>query len=149
MLSPAVGYMLKKSRVEFCLSLNMRCTCFGIWFAKEAAGTPPIGQRALMIGCRRRLSRGHQGRHELAHKPALASHQCRTRSGNEQVPMHKPRQPSAEMKADSDWLWFLKALFIQEVGCQWLSIWQSRYPKDPPLQKWRHLTGSELWRWFS
>ncbi|KAI3352286.1 hypothetical protein L3Q82_005262 [Scortum barcoo] len=45
-----------------------------------------------------------KGRHELARKPALASRQCRTRSGNEQVPMHKSRRPSAEMKADSDWL---------------------------------------------
>lgn len=139
----------KKSRVKSYLSPNMRCTCFGIWFVKEAADAPPPGQRNLPIGRRRRLYRGHQGRHELARKPALASHQCRTRSGNEQVPMHKSRQPWAEMKADSDWLWFLKALFIQEVGCQLLSIWQNRYPKHPPMQKWRHLTGSELWRWFS
>ncbi|KAK1885608.1 Neutral protease 2 like MEP8 [Dissostichus eleginoides] len=67
-------------------------------------GRPASGQTPLLIGRLRGLSWGHQGRHELARKPALASHHCRTRSGNEQVPMHKSRQPSAEMKADSDWL---------------------------------------------
>ncbi|KAF7663392.1 hypothetical protein LDENG_00211390 [Lucifuga dentata] len=70
----------------------------------EAANAPPTSKRLHLIGRCRRLSWGHQGRHELARKPALRSPQCRTRSENEQVLMHKSRQPSAEMKADSDWL---------------------------------------------
>ncbi|PWA16850.1 hypothetical protein CCH79_00012738 [Gambusia affinis] len=64
----------------------------------------PPARPPPLIGPSRRPSWGHRERHELACKPALAASQCRTRSGKEQVPMHKSRQPWAEMKADSDWL---------------------------------------------
>lgn len=96
------------------------------------------------IGCYRRLSPGHQGRHEFALGVISFGLVVEPSAW---VP--DAAQITATPGGDEGGL-RLALIFkspFHSGGCP-LSTWLSRRPQYP-LQKWRHLAGFELWRWFS